>query len=65
MQEAEVERLRESLKQIMKAYLAKEDHYSLFCIGKSFELLYFFAEELANSPATKEETEIFRSGMRA
>lgn len=58
MQEAEVERLRESLKQIMKAYLAKEDHYSLFCIGKSFELLYFLLKSLPTHLRTKEETEI-------
>ena len=36
----------------------KEDHYSLFCIGKSFELLYFLLKSLPTHLRTKEETEI-------
>ena len=35
MQEKELVSLRTMLGQIMRAYLAKEDHFGLYCVGKS------------------------------
>lgn len=57
MQEGELIRLRTMLAQIMQSYLAKEDHFGLYCVGKSCQVLYLLLKGLPCHFLTREETE--------
>lgn len=55
--DADMAALRSKLSKIAMAYLQKEDHFSLYCMGESYSLLHLLLQKLPFHLRTQEETD--------